>query len=87
MSQFGPGPRKYADGEFARTPRGPGKVVAAYREVEPQHDDAQWDDDLNRWWTNGDEYLQWVYQIETADGVWPWPEDLLQDATLLDMIV
>ena len=88
MSQFGPGQRKFADGEFVRTPKGAaGRVVRAYVEQEPQHDDAFWDHELNCWWTDGDEYMQHVYHVETADGVWPWPEELLETATVLDMLV
>lgn len=88
MSQFGPpGPRIYTDGDYVLTPKHqPGKVVAAYREVEPQHDDAQWDTYLNCWWTDGDEYLQWVYRVEVNGEVYPWPENMLTKAGLLDIL-
>jgi hypothetical protein len=92
VSQFGPGPQIYKVGDYVLTPkRQPGKVVGAYREREPQHDEAYWDYDLNCWWTSGDEYIQWVYKIEvTVRGekqVEPWPEDMLEVAGLLDIIV
>lgn len=87
MSQFGPGRQIYKKDDYVLTPkRQPGKVVGVYAEREPQHDDAYWDYDLNCWWTSGDEYLQWVYQVEVNGAVEPWPEDMLEEAGLLEVL-
>ncbi len=88
MSQFGPGQQRYKDGEFVLTPkRQAGRVLGSYVEQEPQHDWAYWDDDFNRWFTSGDEYLQHVYRVQVGDEVEPWPEDMLDPATILDGMV
>ena len=88
MSQFGPGPRKFADGDFVLTPKGQGgKIVEAYTEAEPDHDEAYWIDDRYGWETSGDQHLEWIYKVEVSAEVHPWPEDMLKSATVLDMLV
>jgi len=86
---FGPGPRIYEDGAFVRTPLGrTGRVVGAYVEREPQHDDMVWDDG---WITAGDEIVEHVYLVELP-GSWepevqPWPGGLLDPSSVLDMLI
>lgn len=88
MSQFGPGRRRYEDGDYVLTPKHQaGTVVSAYVEGEPQHDWAYWDGDFNCWHTSGDEYLQHVYRIRVGDELEPWPEDMLEPATILDALI
>lgn len=88
MSQFGPGERRYEDGDFVLTPKKQGgRIVGAYIDHEPQHDDFYWDDDLNSWWSSGDEYLQHVYRVQVGNEIEPWPEDMLDPATVLDALI
>jgi hypothetical protein len=92
MSWRPPGERRFTDGEFVRTPKKQaGRIVGHFVGRSPQHNEGWWDDRTNRWETSGDEYGDNIYHVELLDQ-WdepytePWPEDLLEPATLLDAL-
>jgi len=86
MSMIYPGPRKFQDGEWVRTYKGVGRVVGCELGREPTHDWlVVWEEDC--WINVEDEYMEHVYQVEMGDEVWPWPEDLLEQASVLDALI
>jgi hypothetical protein len=80
---IGPGPRMFQDGDFVRTYKGVGRVVGCKTGYAPTHDSLIWYDEWG-WSGDGDEYMEHVYQVEMDGEVWPWPEDSLETATILD---